>query len=564
MRILELEFQMRSFSKRQVISFPENGMLMITGKRTGEDSGSGTGKSTIPMAIAFALDFCDLPIVDLSNWNTEEKPYVRLRLQSKDGNIYDIVRDPKLSIVVNGVPHQGTSSAAEELLKTIIAINPSLTKALTYLAQRSSDHFITSTDSQQKEFLTTVLNLTELEKAEERIVEKLKVIQNQHQIAVGTIKQIEAIESSMKPISDEELKQAYSEVLRLQQLRQNAGQNDQILDLQKQVHLIDSEILKINTINQSSTNAEYQNNQIRTTVEQIKVQIESLKKNICPTCKQEWLSTQNKIQELETQKQSLAQTFKANMATIAAAAPYKDPSIIHSMNVKKSEIQQQILSFSVPVQEAERNYQIAVQNYNSLSNQSAQYKSLVDRKTKAQEEEKTLAVQEHVYYHASQIGGRQGFLGDIFQEVLSEIEAVANEFISRASNVNTFILHLGTESVTQKGKVNKKITSTIWKSGKPVKLKSLSGGQQASIELAVELAVIAVVKRRSGIDYGWLILDESMDGMDVPLKNEWIETIKTLVDGLLIVIDHSTEIKELFDSVIEVTFDGQDSEIISF
>lgn len=560
MNLIELEFQLRSFEKRQTISFPQNGMVMIIGKRLGEDTGSGAGKSSIPIAIAFALGFCDLPMTDLANWHTDEKPYVRLRLSSKDGNIYDIIRDPKLSVLVNGVPNTGTATAADELLKGIIKTTPELTKTLTYSPQRSSDKFITKTDSEQKEFLTSVLDLAKLEKAEEQLLVKLKSIQNMHQTAIGTIKQIESLEPTFRNISQEELQSAYDELTRLNLLRQSSVQPEISQKLRQEIQMFDAEINKINQIKQAAANAVYQNTQIKTTVENIKSQIEVLKQNRCPTCQQEWNAAETKIVQLESQKQSLAQTYKSNMAAIESAKPYND-SVISNLASLKTAAQQQLIALQQPQQEAERNFQLANQNYANLTNQVTQQKTLFERKSKAIADESQYAIQEYILYHASQIAGRQGFLGDIFQEVLAEIETATNDWMSCATNVNTFTLQFSTESVTKAGKVNKKIATNLIKGNKVVKLKSLSGGQQASIELAVELAVISVVKRRSGIDYGWLILDESMDGMDVPLKYEWIEAIKTRIDSLLIVIDHSSEIKELFDSVIEVTFDGQNSEI---
>ncbi len=561
MRPVELELQLRSFAARQTIQFPESGMVMITGKRAGEDTGSGAGKSSIPIAMAFALGFCDLPMTDLTNWDTDEKPYVRLRLLAKDGNMYDIIRDPKLSVMTNGVPHTGTATAADEMLKTILKQAPDLVKTLTYSPQRSDDKFITKTDSEQKEFLTTVLNLGLLEQAEEKLSAKLKLAQSQHQTATGTIAQIEALETSFRVIPHEELQAAYDEVMRLDALRRVQGDVTLTQQLQAEIQQFDGQIAQVNKINAAASQAAYQNEQIKNQVTQIKAQVETLKLNQCPTCRQEWLAAASKIEELEIQRKNLGQNFKANLATIDAAIPYKDPSIISQIQAKKTECQQKLVAMAAPAQEAERNFQIANQNYANLNNQVTQQKSLLDRKAKALEDEKNYSIQEYILHHASQIAGRQGFLGEIFQEVLAEIEKATNDWMSCASNVSTFTLQFSTESVTKGGKVSKKIATNLWKSGKQVKLKSLSGGQQASIELAVELAVISVVKTRSGIDYGWLILDESMDGMDVPLKYEWIEAIKTRIDTLLIVIDHSTEIKELFDSVIEVSFDGQSSQI---
>ena len=129
-------------------------------------------------------------------------------------------------------------------------------------------------------------------------------------------------------------------------------------------------------------------------------------------------------------------------------------------------------------------------------------------------------------------------------------------------NINTFSLDISSSSVTQKGKVNKKIKTMVYKNGEETSLKSLSGGQLSSAELCTDLAVAETVRLRSGSNLGWMALDEAMDGLDVETKMAALDVIKSKIDGLLIVVDHSTEIKEAFDMVIEVEYDGRDSYVV--
>ncbi len=84
----------------------------------------------------------------------------------------------------------------------------------------------------------------------------------------------------------------------------------------------------------------------------------------------------------------------------------------------------------------------------------------------------------------------------------------------------------------------------------------------ASAELCTDLAVSETVRARSGSKLGWVALDEAMDGLDVETKLAALDAIRSKVDGLLIVVDHSTEIKENFDKVIEVEYDGRCSYVI--
>ena len=100
------------------------------------------------------------------------------------------------------------------------------------------------------------------------------------------------------------------------------------------------------------------------------------------------------------------------------------------------------------------------------------------------------------------------------------------------------------------------------KSGKKISIKAVSGGQACSIELFSDLATSETIRLRSGSPLGWIALDEAMDGLDVEPKQEALEVIRKNVRGQIFVIDHSTEIKEGFEKVIEIEYDGRESYVV--
>jgi DNA repair exonuclease SbcCD ATPase subunit len=150
-------------------------------------------------------------------------------------------------------------------------------------------------------------------------------------------------------------------------------------------------------------------------------------------------------------------------------------------------------------------------------------------------------------------------LGAIFEEVLAEIEAEANERLGRLANVSHLTVHFSTETVTQKGVVNKAILTTVFVDGKEAKLKTLSGGQFTSLDGVVDLAVGAVIQRRSGVVPGWLCLDECWNGQGVATKEAVLEVLKEYaLNRLVLVIDHSSEFVEAFNQTIVVEYvDGK-------
>ena len=73
------------------------------------------------------------------------------------------------------------------------------------------------------------------------------------------------------------------------------------------------------------------------------------------------------------------------------------------------------------------------------------------------------------------------------------------------------------------------------------------------------MALAKTVKARAGINLNWLILDESMDGLDYPTKSAIVDSMKKDNNGLILLIDHATEIKEMCDEFIRINYDGQKS-----
>jgi len=256
---------------------------------------------------------------------------------------------------------------------------------------------------------------------------------------------------------------------------------------------------------------------------------------------------------------NLLDSMKSNIALINSAAQLINPQHKAQMEESRQLYQIKIGEVSAPVGSATQSYNLAVSNLDNLNRMKKMNSSYVEQLSSQEIELKGLDIEVHLLDHCVKIIGRQGFLGGIFDEVLSEIKMRTNDLMVYMPNINTFSLDVSSTSVTQTGKVNKKINTVMYKDGMPKSLKSMSGGQQVASELCADLAVSETIKSRSGSRLGWVGLDEAMEGLDVETKIAALDAIKSKVDGLLIIVDHSTEIKESFDMVIDVQFDGKRS-----
>ena len=72
LKSLELE-NFLSFTKKQSITFPEKGLLLLRGE-------NGSGKSSLLEAIAYVLDYCSTPATELQSFLSEEPLRVKLIL----------------------------------------------------------------------------------------------------------------------------------------------------------------------------------------------------------------------------------------------------------------------------------------------------------------------------------------------------------------------------------------------------------------------------------------------------------------------------------------------------
>lgn len=153
--------------------------------------------------------------------------------------------------------------------------------------------------------------------------------------------------------------------------------------------------------------------------------------------------------------------------------------------------------------------------------------------------------------------GREGFLGAIFDEILAEIANETNSILGLIPNTSRVVIKFCSETVTAKGKVKRTIKPKVSVDGHdsiPMDA-ALSGGMYSSAELAIDLAVLEVLTRRTGVTPGWLFLDEPFEGLGKAEKEAWIEVLKKYAKNrLVVVIDHASETKEAFDVFVNAIF----------
>lgn len=572
-RIVALDIEgFGSFRKKASFAFPDGDqVVLIDGKWKGASTRSGSGKSTILKAIAFLLDIEDSSQSSLKNWDSK-----KMRVGGKflvGNDTVEVVRDPKLQLTINGELYNSLTLGAKEKLTEMLGGNGEIIKSITYRKQRKPGKIIHSTDSKIKEFLTEPLKLAPVELAADQFASQY----NKVAMTVELLKRDEAMYVNnlpMNQVTELEATNAQQAVdAAMANYTSAKARYDELLKpqdstLQADVTRLNAEISKVNEVSNQVGIKTRENASIKATVLQLQAEIATLEKNVCHTCNQEWKKAQEAVAQKNGQIDQYIGQMRVNIEYMENAQP-----ILQSMptlQAQLQEVQRKIGEASAPIQMAYQTVNSAVAAVNAANstvnllnqkraNWTKQNDQLADTRAKIAANEREMIILQT----SAQLLGRSGFLGSIFDEILADIEARTNDMLQHFPNAEQFTVQISSSKTLKKGTTKKEISVTISRGGIDVEFEGISGGQQSAIELCTDLAYAEAVRARSGCAPRWTCLDEVMDGLGPAEKEQVVEMIRKRIKGLVLMIEHATEIKASFDQVINIEYDGRESHVTS-
>jgi len=151
-----------------------------------------------------------------------------------------------------------------------------------------------------------------------------------------------------------------------------------------------------------------------------------------------------------------------------------------------------------------------------------------------------------------------------FQETLDLIGDMATEILSGIPNMASSTIYFEGCKENKDGSIKDEVTGIINMDGEDIPIKSLSGGERTAIDLAVDLAVIDVIETKAGKGANFYIIDEPFDGLDAVCRENCLEILKQIdTNKKIIMVDHSTELKEMISDIITVVREGETSMVMS-
>jgi DNA repair exonuclease SbcCD ATPase subunit len=263
------------------------------------------------------------------------------------------------------------------------------------------------------------------------------------------------------------------------------------------------------------------------------------------------------LEAKQTQVENLIHEMKVNMSVAENAGVIVQSEQI--VSAKHAEILNRLGELKAPIQSALAARNATANSVNAIKEQITYYNNIIALEGRMNQTLVDIRQKLEVKKHAEALIGRSGFQGSIFDEVLRDIESKTNRMITKLPNMNGIGFKITSTSVAKSGKTRKMITKQVFKGGKQIGMRNLSGGQQCALELCTDLAVRFVVMKRSGLKLGWISLDEAMYGLDSEPTIAMLEVLRSEVDGLILVIDHATEVKEGFEKIIKIEYNGKES-----
>jgi DNA repair exonuclease SbcCD ATPase subunit len=155
----------------------------------------------------------------------------------------------------------------------------------------------------------------------------------------------------------------------------------------------------------------------------------------------------------------------------------------------------------------------------------------------------------------------KAFVNQLFQDTLKDIATRATEILKSIPNMSTASIQFEAFKETKSGNIKQQVNAVLSMDGEiGIPIKSLSGGERSSVDLAVDFAVIDMIENISGKGIDLFILDEPFTGLDAQNREECLEIIKqNLGKKRVVIVDHSAETKAMVPDKVVVIREGQTS-----
>jgi len=550
-----------SYGANNVINFIKAPLTQLVGK-------NGHGKSSVALIleeVLFNKNSKGIKKADILNRYIKEKSYsIELDLE-RDGNEYTIKcmrgTQQTVKLLKNSVDISAhTATQTYKIIEEIIGIDHKSFAQIVYQSNASSLEFLTSADTARKKFLIEILNLTKYTRAGE--------VFKEHSIELG--KEISECQGKITAINSWLDKYEKSDLT--PRLLRDVDQLDETLA--KRVTQLELEIANVDKtnrkINQNNTyvkqldnldfipdvapidiiklkQAQQEQTECMKTVRDGEAFIKRLNNlhGICPTCFSK--IDEHKVAELVDVKTAEIESARAEaVANLVIATDletqdkqYKEAKRVEQEIEKlmllvdkslptsvldKNELQSQYNELAKKLQDTQQRIKLAEEHNNKAQQHNSRIETI-----KQQLQDMTEELEEHSF-QLSLMNERMSIL-QVLTKTFSTTGLVAYKIECLVKDLeditNKYLVDLSDGRFQISFKVNSsdKLNVVITDNGRDIDINALSGGEKARVNVATLLAIRKLMQTLSSSRINLLILDETVEALDVDGKEKLVEVL---------------------------------------
>jgi DNA repair exonuclease SbcCD ATPase subunit len=560
MRVKELEVENILSIGQLSISFQDSGLVLLDGWNHDDNSHNGAGKSSIFNALAFAI-YNKLPRKITASEIVRrgcKTGFARVVLNIGKDEL-DIKRSRPNGLVVlkNNIP---CPEISQEQLEKLINLTYDQFLICMYSSQVESVKLLTLNDGSKKDFFLRLLNLedfAERKKHTDALIKTKNTELSELRLSLGKVEaKISAYSENLVDID--------SVVNKIKEL----DSSELILELQSLSKIQKPDISKFDLL-ESNLNKKLRDIAIaesgirnhNSLLKKLKHDMAHMRPEgaVCPHCDQYFI-VDNDGAVTENQLQLEHDKCVDEIATLSQDVLEKDKieNNLLKLKSKKSELLSEYSDASIRKSELNnlidrRSHQISLLN-EKLEKQAEALSKIEDAKKLAEalsNKMSQLNTDILVYEAVSSALSPTGAPAYVVDSIIDRFNEKVSQYVSLVWPNATYMLQSYKENKT--GDVKAKFSDKLMIQGVESSIGSLSGGELRCLSLAVDFAIIDVVESVFGISINPIVLDEPFEALDSLNRERVIEVLETIsADRQIYVIDHATEAKSMFSSIIKI------------
>ena len=550
-----------SYGANNKINFVHAPLTQLVGR-------NGHGKSSIALILEEALynkNSKGIKKADILNRHVKDKTYTIELDFSRDDDNYTVKTtrgaQQTVKLLKNNRDISGhTATTTYKMIEDIIGIDHKSFAQFVYQSNANSLEFLTSADTARKKFLIEILNLTKYTKASEIFKELGTDLKQELSGIQGKVSTIQAWldkyantnlvykQEVAVPVLDQQLEpqlvEVQAQISNIDKLNKQINQNN---TYKKQISTIDiTTTPKAPDVKQLQTMESDYTNHLRT-VRDGEAFIEKLNKlsGVCPTCFS--LINEAKVNDLIVERTSEIEEARASGVVCAVIIEdIKQQKRLYDQAISRvadweklhilidNSLPQQVLDKNDLQREYDRVNNLIVKTREEIQRCEQHNTSAKAHNTKIDTIKQQLGeMREELEEHNFQLGlineriGIVNILNKTFSTtglvaykiecLVKDLEEITNQYLVELSD--------GRFQIAFKVNSSDKLNVVISDNGRDIDINALSGGEKARVNVATLLAIRKLMQTLSSSRINLLILDETVEALDVDGKEKLVEVL---------------------------------------